>query len=158
MSERWFLALDGIVGESTDERHPDEIEVASWSIGVTRSRSTTAGGGGAGRADLQELQIAAPLSSASPQIFRLATTGAHLPKARLSGIRQGTHAHDFLTIELSEASVTRCRLGDDPESSALDEFSLDYSRITVTYRGQAADGSLSPPVTASFDITHGTVT
>ena len=34
MRETWFLKLDGIAGESADDRHADEIEIHSWSWGV----------------------------------------------------------------------------------------------------------------------------
>lgn len=157
MSERWFLRLDGIAGDSTDDRHEDEIEVQSWSIGVSRSGSTTAGGSGAGRSDLQELQITAPLSAASPQIFLLAVTGRHLSGATLSGVRQGEHARDFFTIRLAEVTATRYRLGDEADAAPMDQFSLDYGRIEVTYHSVSSSGKPLPPVTAGFDVTHGSV-
>ena len=34
-TERWFLKLDGIAGESTHASHKDEIDVESWSWGVS---------------------------------------------------------------------------------------------------------------------------
>ena len=43
VSERWFLKIDGIAGESTDVAHKDEIDVLSWSWGVAQT-----GGGGSG--------------------------------------------------------------------------------------------------------------
>ena len=41
-----FLKLDGIEGESRDDRHAKEIDVAAWSLGVTNSGSAHGGGGG----------------------------------------------------------------------------------------------------------------
>jgi type VI protein secretion system component Hcp len=46
-----FLKLDGIVGESLDKVHKDEIQVQSFSLGVsnTGSSQVIGGGGPAGR-------------------------------------------------------------------------------------------------------------
>ena len=41
-----FLKLDGIEGESRDARHAKEIDVTSWSLGVTNAGSGHGGGGG----------------------------------------------------------------------------------------------------------------
>ena len=41
-----FLKLDGIKGESTDDRHKDEIVIESWSLGATNTGSHSVGGGG----------------------------------------------------------------------------------------------------------------
>ena len=41
----YFLKIDGIQGESRDERHKDEIDIESFSWGETQSGSFAAGGG-----------------------------------------------------------------------------------------------------------------
>jgi len=41
----YFLKIDGVDGESTDDKHKGEINIESWSWGVTQS-TTGAGGGG----------------------------------------------------------------------------------------------------------------
>jgi len=38
----YFLKLDGIPGESTDAKHKDEIELVSFSWGVTQHAEMTA--------------------------------------------------------------------------------------------------------------------
>src|SRR5829696_10504617 len=40
-----FLKLDGIKGESTDTQHGAEIDVASFSWGLSQQRTTGTGGG-----------------------------------------------------------------------------------------------------------------
>ena len=47
MSDRWFLKIDGIDGDSTSVQHKGEIDVQSWSWGVTQTGSSSGGGGGA---------------------------------------------------------------------------------------------------------------
>ena len=40
-SLEWFLKIDGIKGESTDERHKDEIVIEAFSWGAQRSAVVT---------------------------------------------------------------------------------------------------------------------
>lgn len=45
-----FIKIDGIKGESTDDKHKDEIDVLSWSWGMSQSGTVhTTGGSGAGK-------------------------------------------------------------------------------------------------------------
>ena len=49
MAVDMFLKMDGIKGESVDDKHKDEIDVLSWSWGMSQSGSAHMGGGaGAG--------------------------------------------------------------------------------------------------------------
>ena len=47
MAEQWFLKIDGIEGESTNDLHKGEIDVESWSWGV--QSGSPASGAGLGR-------------------------------------------------------------------------------------------------------------
>ena len=49
MAMDMFLKIDDLVGDSIDDKHPKEIQVLSWSWGMSQSGSThTATGGGSG--------------------------------------------------------------------------------------------------------------
>ena len=45
----YFLKIDGIEGESSDDKHKGEIEVESFSWGATQAGSPGPGGGAHGR-------------------------------------------------------------------------------------------------------------
>ena len=42
----YFLKIDGVDGESADDKHAKEIELESWSVGATNAGSFSSGGGG----------------------------------------------------------------------------------------------------------------
>ena len=42
----YFLKIDGVDGESTDDKHKGEIDILSWSWGVQQSGTMAHGGGG----------------------------------------------------------------------------------------------------------------
>src|SRR6187549_606669 len=72
VSERWFLKIDGIVGDSIDANHKGEIDVLSWSWGVTHAGGGAGpggGGGGAGKASFQDFHFVSRISKASPALF-----------------------------------------------------------------------------------------
>ena len=50
----YFLKIDGIVGESTDDKHKGEIELASFSWGETQ-QAAGRGGAGAGKGAVEFL-------------------------------------------------------------------------------------------------------
>jgi type VI secretion system secreted protein Hcp len=58
MAADTFAKLGDIKGESLDDKHKDEIEVLSFSWGVTNTGSAgTGGGGGAGRARMHTCDL-----------------------------------------------------------------------------------------------------
>ena len=60
MASDMFLKVDGIDGESSDDKHSGEIEVLSYSWGVRQQRSGSASSAGnlsTGRADFQDFSI-----------------------------------------------------------------------------------------------------
>ncbi len=46
MAHDMFLKLDGVKGESKDHQYKDQIDILSWSWGMSQSGSMHAGGGG----------------------------------------------------------------------------------------------------------------
>lgn len=155
MTERWFLKLDGIAGESTDAAHKGEIDVQSWSWGLTQSGSPgTGGGGGAGKATFQDFQFVARISAASPRLLAACATGTHIKVATLSGVKDSgkSKGTDFLKYKLSDLSVTGVQQGDDPETPPTEQFSLNYAKIEVSYTPGTSTGKVGMPLTFGFDV------
>src|ERR1700704_1221479 len=102
-----FLKIDGIEGESADDAHKGEVEVLSFSWGVTQTGSASGGGGGAGKASFHDINFTQRQSKASPLLFKACATGQHIKKAvltvRKAGGRQQT---EFIKIELEDVLVS----------------------------------------------------
>jgi type VI secretion system secreted protein Hcp len=79
----YLLKLDGIPGESRDERLAGTIEVISFSWGVSNPSSTTAGGGGAGKATFQDFHFVCSHDKSSPLLMLACAQGQHIPTATL---------------------------------------------------------------------------
>jgi len=88
-----FAKIGDIKGESVDAKHKDEIEVLSFSWGVTNSGSTsTGGGGGAGKATFQDLSIVHGIDKATPALLKACATGQHIKDATITHRKAGKGA------------------------------------------------------------------
>jgi len=157
VSERWFLKIDGIVGDSIDANHKDEIDVLSWSWGVTHAGGGAGpggGGGGAGKAAFQDFHFLSKISKASPALFLSCATGTHHKSAALSGVRTAGKgaSKEFLQYKLSDVTVTSDQHAGNEGEAPVEKFSLNYSKIEVTYTPQSPTGAAGVPIRAGFDV------
>jgi type VI secretion system secreted protein Hcp len=153
MSEQWFLKVDGIAGESSNDRHATEIDVEAWSFGAVAGDASSVGvGAGSARPTLEPFAFEARLSTATPALFEACVTGRHIRSATLTGVRtSGDRATDFVTYALRDVTVTSSRHGDDRSGAPFDRFTLKFRNITVTYTPQLPTGQSGPPVTVAYD-------
>src|SRR5271155_141355 len=78
MAVDMFLKLDGVNGESKDKVHGKEIDVLSWSWGLTNSGSAHVGGGaGSGKVNVQDLCVSKYVDSSSPNLMLACCQGTH---------------------------------------------------------------------------------
>ena len=156
MAEQWFLKIDGIVGDSTVVNHKDEIDVLSWSWGATQTGGTTGAGGGAGagKASLQDFHFVSHISKASPKLFLSCATGTHHKTALLSGVRVGGKgaSSEFLKYKLSDVVISSDQQAGNQGDFPVEQFSLNYSKIEITFTPQTATGAAGTAIKAGFDV------
>jgi type VI secretion system secreted protein Hcp len=150
-----FLMLEGLAGESADDHHAGEIDVAAWSLGVTNPASTHAGGGGggAGRATFMDLQVTKRLDRASPLLMLAAAAGRHLRSGTLTVTSGGHRPVEYLRVGLEDVQVTSCLLADtsDPDRP-MENVSLAYGRIHVAYTQQSPTGGVGAVTEFAWDL------
>ena len=65
----YFLKLDGIEGESHDDKFKNQIDLESWSWGETQSGTFSGGGGGgAGKVSMQDFHFVMKLNKATSKV------------------------------------------------------------------------------------------
>ncbi len=155
MATEIFLKIGDIKGESTDDRHKDEIEVSSWSWGVSHSGSMAGGtGSGAGRAHVSDLSFTHHFDKASPLLMLACTTGQHIPEATLVERKSGKGQQEFLIVKLSGVMVTSVQAAASADGLE-DATSLRFAKVDLEYKAQRADGSLDAGVHFTYDgATH----
>ena len=148
-----FMKYDDIEGESQAVGHEGEIEVLSFSWGVSNSGSLTAGGG-AGVPKFQDLVITKRTDKSSPLLMLSTATGKTHPRVILTLTRDGEpRGGGYYTITLEEVFVTSFQTsGSGSDSRPTESLSLNYTRIKFEYTPQKADGSADTPVVFGWDI------
>src|SRR4029077_9313339 len=108
MASDIFAKIGDIKGESLDAKHKDEIEVLSFSWGVTNTRATAPGGGGGGdgKATFQDLSILHKIDKASPLLMRACATGMHLKEATITHRKAGKDQQDYLIVKMNDIIIT----------------------------------------------------
>lgn len=159
MADDVFLKIDGIKGESTDAKHKGDIDVESfsWGLSVTHSQGGGGAGAGAGKAEFDGVSFVARASTASPMLFLSAASGKHLKEAMLTVRHAGKSAMEYVKIKLSDVTVDSYRQSESSDDDRpTDVFSVRFKRIDFSYSAQRPDGSLDTPVRAGWDLSKNT--
>ncbi|AIC16927.1 Hcp family type VI secretion system effector [Nitrososphaera viennensis] len=149
----YFLKIDGIEGESTNDKHKGEINVESFSWGASNTGSpSTGGGGGAGKVSFQDISFTKNIDKSSPKLMLATATGEHIKQVVLTGEVSGKKGQQFLQIKLTDVLVSSYQQGGGSGAVPTDSFSLNFAKIEFTYYPVNPDGSLGAPVTGGWDI------
>ena len=153
----YFLKIEGIEGESTDDRHKGEIEISSFSWGATQMGSHSGGGGmGAGKVSMNDFHFTKRIDKASPLLMRSTATGQHFPKATLIVRKSGGDQMEYIKYTLTDVLVSSYGAQGDAGGTPADSFSLNFAKIEYSYTPQGADGKAAQPVVATWDLKKAT--
>jgi type VI secretion system secreted protein Hcp len=149
-----FLKLDDVKGESVDSKHKDEMDLLSWSWGMSQSGTThSGGGGGAGKVSVHDLSVTKYIDKASPTLQLSCCNGKHFKEGLLTVRKAGEHPLEYLKITMKEILVTSVTTGGSGGEDRLTEnVSLNFAEFKTEYTPQKPDGSGDAAVEAAFNI------
>jgi type VI secretion system secreted protein Hcp len=148
-----FLKLGDIKGESLDATHKDEIEVESFSWGVTNQGSMSSGsGGGAGKASFHELSFVHQLDRSSPVLMQGCATGTAYKEATITLRKSGKGQQEYLTIKLTEVMISGVTFNNNPLETLTENVTLAFAKVAYEYKPQKGDGSLDAGIQFKYDV------
>lgn len=151
-----FLKIEGIKGESTDDKHKDWIEILSYSWGVSQMASaaaSTSGGGTSQRADFQDFSIVKTLDSSSPLLFKACAKGDHLKEVKLELCRAGGDKLTYMEYKMENVIISSLSTGGGGGGEATESVTFNYGKINLNYIKQArAGGGGAGNVPAGWDL------
>ncbi len=151
-----FLKIDGVDGESSDDKHRNEVALLSFSWGEAQITPAggSGGGGGAGKVAMQDFHFTMLLNKASPRLFLACAKGEHFKTAVLTLRRAGAPPTDFLRWQLSDVLVSGYQTAGELAGGALptDHVSLGFGKIELEYTPVKPDGKPGVPVKAGWDV------
>lgn len=155
-----YLTIDGIKGESQEDKHKDWIEVLSYSHKVTQPTSSTrssSGGGTTGSSEHGDIVITKFVDMATAKLNDAVSTGKHFKTAQLDLCRQsGGSKVIYLTIKLGEVVISHVATDGHGKGEAelpVETVGLNYGTIEWVYTQQKRpDGAGGGNVTAKYDL------
>jgi len=149
-----FARIGTIKGESQDAKHKDQIEVLSWSWGVSQPSSMAhGGGGGEGKASFEDLDFAHHVDKSSPLLMRACATGEHIKDATITVRKAGMGQQDYLVIKMTDVLVTSVSTSVSAEGDAtIEGVALAFAKVDLEYRPQKPDGSLDVGLHFRYDL------
>ena len=153
MADNIFAKIGDVKGESLDSKHKDEIEVLSWSWGVSGGSTSSVGGGaGAGKVKFQDFNFTHQIDKASPLLLKACATGEHIKEATITVRKAGKGQQEYLIIKMNDVIVTGVSLSDTDQAPSAELVALQFAKIALEYKPQKADGSLDAAIHFKYDI------
>jgi type VI secretion system secreted protein Hcp len=152
-----YLQIDGIKGESNDDKHKDWIECLAVNWGVSQPRSATASTGGghtAERCEHQEISLSKLADLSSPILLQTCSSGKTIPKAKLEFMRadgQGERIKYF-EIELENVLIGSVHPGVSEGSIIQESVGLKFSKIKWKYTQQKVGGGSGGNTSGGWDL------
>ena len=148
-----FAKIGDIKGESLDSKHKSEVEVLSWSWGVTNSGTIGRGsGGGSGKATFHDFNFTHHIDKASPILMKACATGQHIKEATITVRKAGKGQQEFLIIKMNDVIITSVSPSGDEGNSSAEHVALQFAKVDLEYKPQKADGSLDAGLHFKYDI------
>jgi type VI secretion system secreted protein Hcp len=149
-----FLKIDGIDGESTDEKHSGWIELIRFGISVRQVVSTTAsssGGASAERTDFSDFKIRKLLDKSSPKLALACAAGTHIDKIIVELCRAGTAKQPYMVYTMKNCIISRVTTtsgsdvgGKFPAETVHINFGrIEYSYIQIDRKGGGPMGNVA---------------
>jgi type VI secretion system secreted protein Hcp len=154
MASDIFAKIGDIKGESLDSKHKDEVEVLSFSWGVTNDAAIKSGGSGAGagKASFHDFSFTHNIDKASPVLLRACATGTHLKEATITHRKAGKGQQEYLVIKMSDVIITGVSLGDSSGATGSENVTMAFAKVDFEYKPQNPDGSLDAGIHFKYDI------
>ena len=157
MAVDMFLNLGKtIAGETQDsaQKAAGDIDVLAWSWGASNAGSFHAGGGGgAGKANFQDISITKYLDKASPAILIALAKGSHIPTATLLVRKAGEGQQKYLEVTMNKVLVTSVSTGGSGGEDRLTEnVTLNFAEMKFEYFLQNEKGVTASGGVFDWDI------
>ena len=154
MATDFILEIDGVKGESTDDKYKGHIDIDSFSWAAMNEGTGGRGGGsGSGKANFSDFQFSKECDSASHELLKSCASGKHFSKAVLHCRKAGETPHEFLKVTMEDVFVSSFSSSGSSGSGSipLESVSLNYVKIKYEYIPQNKQGAGSGQHIAGYD-------
>ncbi|WP_306392227.1 Hcp family type VI secretion system effector [Telluria beijingensis] len=145
-----------IKGESRDKVQgpKGDIDVLAWSWGMSQSGTThMGGGGGAGKANFQDISFTKYIDSSTNALMVALAKGTHIDQVTLLVRKAGDGQQKYISIIMAEVLVTSISTGGSGGEDRLTEnVTLNFAKVQFAYTPQDSKGTVAGDKTFAWDI------
>ena len=153
MAESMWVKIDGCKGEATDDKHKDEIDIESFSWGMTHPVQLGGTGHSAGETTASQLVVTKTVCKASPNLMKFCMNAKVFPEVLLTCRKRGENPIDYMKIKMKNAMVGSLQdSGSGEGAPAHESVSFAFTAVEVEYTPQKDDGSADGAVTMKWDF------
>ena len=153
MAANYFLKFDpDIKGESMQTGYEGQIEILSYSWGVTQAGGYSYGSGGtSAKANLQDLSVTFRMCPASPKLMQYSATGKHLTSAVLTALQASETPQKYLEITLTDVVISSYQTGGSGDDKPIESMTLNFAKIKKEYFKQDDKGAVTSAATGQWN-------
>ena len=151
----YFLKIDGLPGESTDEKHKGELDLESFSWGATNSGSAGHGGGsGQGKVLPADFTFTKRIDKSSPVLMIACATGQHFKEVTLTVRKAGAGQQEYLKFKMHVVLVSAYQTGGSGGGGGviMEQVAMNFAKLEMVYKEQKPDGSLGGETKQGYDF------
>jgi type VI secretion system secreted protein Hcp len=146
---RLFLKVDGVTGDSSDDKHKGWFAVDSFDFDA--KRATNATGLPTGRTQAGPLTVDISSIQGLAPLFADQVSGKHIASVELAETDGGLTVYD---IKLTNALLAMVQNAGTLNSSIDTSLSFTFQKVTLTDHGLNGDGGVGPAESASFNVSR----
>ena len=146
------IKFDGVEGESTHQDHKGEVEVLSWTWGVSNASLAGGGGSGKGKATPGDFHFTHRYDKASPVLAKKCAQGVHFKEVVVTSRKAGEGQKDFLKVTMKEVFITSVQPSGSSGGDIAESISMSYGSVDFAYKPQDEKGGLGGEVKFGWDV------
>lgn len=150
MAVDMFLKLDGIDGESRDHKHKGEIELLSFSWGISNTTAAGGGGGGAGKVQVQDFSFVKQIDKATPHLLEACCTGKHIGSAQITLASGRERPQEYLKIKMTDILISGFQTGGSNTGGAVPVEQVSFSFRDVDVQTTDRNGQWVSQASCNF--------
>lgn len=145
-----YLKIAEIKGDAIHKDYRDQIAISSFSFRQSQSKEVTQGEPKSNLA-IQDIQLMAPGSSASPLLMQYSAHGKVFKTVKLT-VLSADAEKVVMTIELTDVVISSYGTSVAGSGHPVDHFTLNFRKIEFRYTGAKPDGSPGKNTSGQYDL------
>lgn len=152
-----YLQIEGIKGESQDQKHKDWIECSSVHWGINQPRSATASTGGghtAERVEMEDIAFHKLADLSSPILMQYCAMGKTIPKVTFDFMRADGDGVPipYFQITCTNVIISAIHPGIEAGSILHEQVCFKFSKVNWKYTQQKIGGGVGGSTIGGWDL------